>query len=641
MHVELCLVPCQFIVIDHFEFFYPCHYKKMVRTYYRKTQRGSYGQQNLTEALKAIADGMPLNTVSETFKIPAKTLRRHRDTKVQNPGSLVLGRYRSDFSKDQELDLVELITKMEQSLFGLSTLDVRKLAYEFATKLGIKHRFNTEARMAGRDWLYGFLTRHPRLSIRKPQSFSISRLVGFNRPQVSAFFTIYMNLLNCHNFTPDKIWNMDETGISTVQKPVKIIGSKGTRQVGRVTSAERGQTVTVLCAMNAAGTYIPPIFIFPRKRMVDSLMNGCVPASKGLCTPSGWTDSECFINWLKHFAAFVKPNPNDKHLILLDGHHSHKTLEAINFARENGIELLTFPPHCTHKLQPLDRTFFKSLKSAYNASSDSWMSCHKGRRITSYEVVSIFSKAYVKVATIEKAMSGFCCTGLWPVDSDVFTDRDFAPSSLTDEPAPSSLTDEPAPSSLTDEPPCELIGNQDCQPNEQSDCQPDEPLCELLFSNENRPPDAASNCAPTQLTSYSDKCSEGPSASTSKTMLDEIIGPVRAATPRVRKRAAEKATLLTASPFKKRLEEKKISVRVSSKVGGAASQTTKKGKGKAAKQTVPAVTPCSSCFENYYDDNSGQTWTQCQNCQLWYHNSCQGLEENFVGSFFCIVCDDE
>lgn len=196
-------------------------FQKMGRTYHRKTQRGSYGLQNLTEALKAIADGMPLNTVSETFKIPAKTLWRHRDTKVQNPGSLVLGRYRSDFSKDQELDLVELITKMEQSLFGLSTLDVRKLAYEFATKLGIKHRFNTEARMAGRDWLYGFLTRHPRLSIRKPQSFSISRLVGFNRPQVSAFFTIYMNLLNCHNFTPDKIWNMDETGISTVQKPVK------------------------------------------------------------------------------------------------------------------------------------------------------------------------------------------------------------------------------------------------------------------------------------------------------------------------------------------------------------------------------------------------------------------------------------
>ncbi|XP_013077611.2 uncharacterized protein LOC106063716 [Biomphalaria glabrata] len=292
--------------------------------------------------------------------------------------------------------------------------------------------------------------------------------------------------------------------------------------------------------------------------------------SKGLCTPSGWTDSECFINWLKHFAAFVKPKPNDKHLILLDGHQSHKTLEAVNFARENGIELLTFPPHCTHKLQPLDRTFFISLKSAYNASSDSWMSCHKGRRITSYEVVSIFSKAYVKVATIEKAMLGFSCTGLWPVDADIFTDRDFAPSSLTDEPLPISAEIISQP----DEPPCELIGNQNCQP--------DEPLCELNLGNENCQPDAASNCAypPTQLTSYSGKYSEGPSASSSQTILNEIIGPFRAATPRVRKRAAEKATLLTVSPFKKRLEEKKISVRrVSNKVGGAASQTTKK-KGK-------------------------------------------------------------
>ncbi|KAI8767645.1 hypothetical protein BgiBS90_028951 [Biomphalaria glabrata] len=65
--------------------------------------------------------------------------------------------------------------------------------------------------------------------------------------------------------------------------------------------------------------------------------------------------------------------------------------------------------------------------------------------------------------------------------------------------------------------------------------------------------------------SCTDKCSEGPSASSSKTILNEIIGPVRAAMPRVRKRAAEKATLLTASPFKKRLEEKKISVPVSNK----------------------------------------------------------------------------
>ncbi|KAK6973273.1 hypothetical protein BgiMline_024471 [Biomphalaria glabrata] len=145
------------------------------------------------------------------------------------------------------------------------------------------------------------------------------------------------------------------------------------------------------------------------------------------------------------------------------------------------------------------------------------------KRISTVKIIG--SKGTRQVGRVTSAERG-----LWPVDADIFTDRDFAPSSLTDEPLPISA---------------EIIS------------QPYEPPCELIG-----------------------KYSEGPSVSSSQTILNEIIGPVRAATPRVRKRAAEKATLLTVSPFKKRLEEKKISVRrVSNKVGGAASQTTKK-KGK-------------------------------------------------------------
>ena len=94
---------------------------------------------------------------------------------------------------------------------------------------------------------------------------------------------------------------MDETGVSTVQKPGKIVATKGARLVGKVTSGERGQTVTAICGMNAAGMYIPPMFIFPRKRMVDSLMNGSPPQSVGYCSANGWTDSSLFLQWLQHF----------------------------------------------------------------------------------------------------------------------------------------------------------------------------------------------------------------------------------------------------------------------------------------------------------------------------------------------------
>ncbi|CAM1311706.1 Uncharacterised protein at_DN0689 [Pycnogonum litorale] len=148
--------------------------------------------------------------------------------------------------------------------------------------------------MAGPDWLSGFMCRHPELSLRKPEATSISRVYGFNRVQVKTFFSIYKEQLANGEFMDHQIWHMDETGLTNVHQPSKVISEKGTRQVGKITSAEKERTVTVLCTVNAAGTYLPPVFIFPRKRMVDSLMNHAPSGAVGLCTKSGWTDIAVF-----------------------------------------------------------------------------------------------------------------------------------------------------------------------------------------------------------------------------------------------------------------------------------------------------------------------------------------------------------
>ncbi|KAK6178837.1 hypothetical protein SNE40_011332 [Patella caerulea] len=182
---------------------------------------------------------------------------------------------------------------------------------------------------------------------------------------------------------------MDETGLTTVQKPSKIITRKGIRQVGKITSGERGVLVTVICAMSAVGVYLPPMFIFPRKRMVDSLMMGAPPQSIGRASPSGWTDSDLFIEWLKHFQEFTNTSKENQSLIILDGHHRHKTLTAIGYCRDNGIELITLPPHSTHKMQPLDRSYFKSFKSPYNSAADEWMLENPGIRLSVHEVARL------------------------------------------------------------------------------------------------------------------------------------------------------------------------------------------------------------------------------------------------------------
>ena len=107
---------------------------------------------------------------------------------------------------------------------------------------------------------------------------------------------------------------------------------------------------------------------FSRKRMVDQL--GAPPQSVGHASASGWTDAGLFLKWMKHVVLYINASTQNRHLIVLDEHHSHKTMDGVNYARAHRIELITLPPHCTHKMQPLYRCFFKSLKSAYNVSAD-------------------------------------------------------------------------------------------------------------------------------------------------------------------------------------------------------------------------------------------------------------------------------
>jgi len=67
---------------------------------------------------------------------------------------------------------------------------------------------------------------------------------------------------------------MDKTGVTTVQKPQKVLCDTGRRSVGGVTSTERGQLVTLACIINAAGNSLPPLLIFLRIRYNRTFING-------------------------------------------------------------------------------------------------------------------------------------------------------------------------------------------------------------------------------------------------------------------------------------------------------------------------------------------------------------------------------
>ena len=134
------------------------------------------------------------------------------------------------------------------------------------------------------------------------------------------------------------------------------MATKGAKQFAWMTSPERRFTVTVICAISAVGQYVP-------QRMNEQLLVEAPLGSVGRVSDSGWVDSTFFVDWHHHLAHSVGWTPEEPHILILDGHHSHKSLEAVRTARGQGVILITKSRQCIHKMQLLERTVFNCLKA--------------------------------------------------------------------------------------------------------------------------------------------------------------------------------------------------------------------------------------------------------------------------------------
>lgn len=104
------------------------------------------------------------------------------------------------------------------------------------------------------------------------------------------------NTLEEENIPFTKIYNMDESTLTTVQKPSKILASKGKKQVGALTSSERGQHVTIVACVSSVGHYIPPALIFPRKKYNALYYDDAPPGTLPLWQDSGYMTGDLFLN---------------------------------------------------------------------------------------------------------------------------------------------------------------------------------------------------------------------------------------------------------------------------------------------------------------------------------------------------------
>ena len=181
-------------------------------------------------------------------------------------------------------------------------------------------------RRSGEKWLSGFMSRHPSLSIRKPEATSIARSAAFNKQNVQFFFNELGKAYKETKVNGSKIYNLDDSGFTTVQSIGKVISPTGKKQIGQIVSRECGELTTCVGIVNAMGNKLPPVLIFPRKRLNEAFLHGCPEGTLGLTnldTGSAWMTGDLFEKVIEHIVKHAKPSKQDPIVLVMDNHVSH------------------------------------------------------------------------------------------------------------------------------------------------------------------------------------------------------------------------------------------------------------------------------------------------------------------------------
>lgn len=129
--------------------------------------------------------------------------------------------------------------------------------------------------------------------------------------------------------------------------------------------------------------------------------------------------------WMvKDFDAQTKEKAGGRtRVVLMDGHSSHYTLELLEYARDNNIVILGYPPHCTHVLQGLDVVCFAKMKEEFRKEIHEFEDLHMAG-VGKGDFAGVFGQAFLRAFTPESVKAAFEATGAHPFNPGVITEAD-------------------------------------------------------------------------------------------------------------------------------------------------------------------------------------------------------------------------
>ena len=290
--------------------------------------------------------------IAENFQIPKTTL----STILRNKSKITEAFEQSQFDPDRKRlrtamyeDLEEVLLKwigQARSLnMPLGGPIILEKANNFAQKLG----YSTFKCSTG--WLERFKVRY---------NITFKKICGESGKVTSEMTaewtsTILPSLLS--QFSPDDVYNGDETGLFYKCLPDKTFLMKGETCNGGKQSKER---LTVLVAVNMSGKEKLPLLVIG-KYLKPRCFKGVqtIPVQYE-ANKKAWMLSHIFTSWLtKLDKKFMQEGR--KVAMIVDNCPSHPNIQS----QLNATKLVFLPPNTTSKLQPCDQGIIQNLKVHY------------------------------------------------------------------------------------------------------------------------------------------------------------------------------------------------------------------------------------------------------------------------------------
>ena len=384
--------------------------------------------QQAVDAFKR-GDFKSMRKCSEFFKVPNSTLR----DLVRNGGIYKgSGKHSSCLSFEEETAIVDHVKWRASIGCGVDFRQLQDLIQE--SLLAIKQA-NPE-RITGYENTGQFpniffvrrLVKRHNLSLRRTSEISKGRQVltkdDLKMWQVETEqFLLGDPKLREALMDPRRVFNQDETAVEVGSESQRVLAEINTKILYSISGGSREHiTASFLCG--ADGSMVPPRCIYKGVRNVaqthlkDLPKNGLSGEWNFSVSDKGYITRELYVEVLKDLDKFLNerniPRPV---IIFIDGANPHISLEAATFCKEKQIQPWLLKPNMTHILQPLDLTFFSSLKKQLKKMVWDWQCTpsNVGSTLNKYSIVALLREATeLCLQKPELVANGFKRAGIFP-----------------------------------------------------------------------------------------------------------------------------------------------------------------------------------------------------------------------------------